>query len=155
MFTDEMYNPHQNTDTSDIYKSEFEEHHFKNYMQKAALLCISREPQLLLGLPKECYIFINILSQATKCIPRNVIITLKTISLHQPNAILGLDFGLATSTVTKIFRDIAPALASALYSLVFFSPSADIHLNLPLLFRKTILRFKALSTVLRPKLKSL
>ncbi|KAK9876433.1 hypothetical protein WA026_012746 [Henosepilachna vigintioctopunctata] len=52
------------------------------------------------------------------CIPRNVIITLKKIRLHQPNAILGLDFCLETSTVTKIFRDTAPALASALNSLV-------------------------------------
>lgn len=63
-------------------------------------------------------------------------ITLKKIRLHQPNAILALDFGLATSSVTKIIRVTVPAIASVLKSLVYFPPSSDVQMNQPIPFRK-------------------
>lgn len=135
----EMYNPDQDSNNpnqdSDTENSKCEKHFFRNYMQKAALLCISREPQLLLVLPKECYFCINILSETTKCTLRNIVITLKKIRLHQPNAILALDFGLATSSVTKIIR---VTVASVLKSLVYFPPSSDVQMNQPIPFRKKL-----------------
>ncbi|RVE53269.1 hypothetical protein evm_002102 [Chilo suppressalis] len=52
----EMYkfDQHSNNldEDTDTENSENETHLFRNHMQKAALLSISREPQLLLGLPK-------------------------------------------------------------------------------------------------------
>ncbi|KAL4709394.1 hypothetical protein ACJJTC_001190 [Scirpophaga incertulas] len=148
--THEMYtpdkdflNPDEDLD-SDVDNSESEKHVFRNYMQKAALLCISREPQLLLGLPKECYFLINLLSETTKCTPRNIMMTLKKIRLHQPNAILALDFGLATSSVTKIIRITAPVIASVLKSLVYFPASSNVQMNLPIPFRKIYNRVQSI-----------
>ncbi|KAI5636787.1 DDE superfamily endonuclease domain-containing protein [Phthorimaea operculella] len=105
-------------------------------MQKAAVLCISREPQLLLRLPKLCYFCINLLSETTKSTPRDVMISLKKIRLHQSNAILALDFGLSESSVSTVIRRTIPNVAYSMKSLIYFPPSTDVLQNLPIPFRR-------------------
>ncbi|KAK4877440.1 hypothetical protein RN001_009946 [Aquatica leii] len=142
--TNKTYNLDQNSKSSESDNAEYDKLHFRNHMQKTSLLCISREPQLLLGLSKQCYFCINLLSETTNCTSRNIMITLKKLRLHQPNAILALDFGLATSSVATIIRRTVPAIASAMKSLVFFPPSADVLLNLPIPFRKSCFQVQSI-----------
>jgi hypothetical protein len=61
---------------------------FRNYLKKISFLSMSREPQLLLGLPKERY-----LKQQKDSAKYD---NFKKILLYQPNTILALDFGLST-----------------------------------------------------------
>lgn len=68
-------NPDQDSDADNI---ECEKHFLEIQMQKVAPLYVSREPQMLLDLTKECYFCINILSETTKRTPQNIMNTLKT-----------------------------------------------------------------------------
>ncbi|XP_075989436.1 uncharacterized protein LOC142985258 isoform X2 [Anticarsia gemmatalis] len=116
--------------------TESEDIAFKNHMQKTAVLCISREPQLLLGIPKQCYFIIDILSEHCKSSHRNIMITLKKIRLYQSNALLALDFGLTQNAIGMIFRKTLPAMAACMKKLVFFPDSQEVIFNLPMAFRK-------------------
>ncbi|KAJ2952578.1 hypothetical protein O0L34_g6901 [Tuta absoluta] len=134
--TSAQYDPEKDLQASEAEDAEWEQATFKNHMQKAALLCISREPQLLLGLPKQCYFCINLLCETTKSIARDVMISLKKIRLHQSNAVLALDFGLSETTVSKVIRHTIPDISSSMKSIIYFPPSTDVLLNLPIPFRK-------------------
>lgn len=125
-------------------ESEFEKDLFKNNMQKAALLCISREPQLLLGLPKKWYCCIQLLSESCKCSPRDVMVVLKKIRLYQSNAIIALDFGMTSSAVELIFRKKLPLISSCMKTLVFFPKAGQVSANIPMPFRKKYSNVKSI-----------
>lgn len=55
--------------------------HFKNKMRGATLMSISREPKLLLGLPKTSYFCIKLLSESVKATDVHIMITLKKFEL--------------------------------------------------------------------------
>lgn len=77
------------------------------------ILCTSREPQFLLGAPKECFIFI---------------ISLK-MRLYQQIVILDVHFRLATSFIIKIIG--VTASASALGPLFFTYADKQLNLSNP------------------------
>lgn len=133
-------------DETDITDSEadFDNESFKTHMQKAALLCVSREPQMLLGIPKQWYCCIQLLSESSKCSPRDVMVVLKKIRVYQTNAALALDFGITKASVGIIFRKNIPIISSCLKSLVFFPKSTQVVANIPMSFRKRYSNVKSI-----------
>lgn len=108
---------------------------YKNHMKKGMLMSISREPKLLLGLPKESYFCIKLLSETIKTTDINIMITLKKIRLDQPYSLLAIHFGLSKSYVAKIVRKTLPLITSCMQDLIIFPLKKQIQSNLPIPFR--------------------
>lgn len=89
-----------------------------------------------LGLPKDVYFVVKLIEGLRPIRSLDILITLKKIRLNDPYFRLGMDFGLAPSTIANVFRKFVKVLAEVFSQLIVWSPSNVNHKFLPIPFRK-------------------
>ncbi|CAK1599733.1 unnamed protein product [Parnassius mnemosyne] len=109
---------------------------FNEHMQKGALMAISRDPKLLIGIPAHSYFCIKHLQNFTEISSIEILVTLRKIRWHDPNSMLAIHFGLSESSVTKYFNKTLPKIALCLNRLIIWPSADDVRENLPIAFRK-------------------
>ncbi|KAJ8917054.1 hypothetical protein NQ315_012973 [Exocentrus adspersus] len=86
-----------------LTEEEEAESEFKRRMLADSLTAATKEPKLLLGVPKESYYIVQMLATKSGLSIVNILITLRKIRLNESFAILGLHFGMSESNVSRIF----------------------------------------------------
>lgn len=126
----------EDTQSDCEFKKQIETDSFQNQMQEMTLKAINREPKLFLGLPSHTYFCLEYLCHHVKIPPIDVLLTVRKIRWYEPNSMLAIYFGTSESTVARRFKFTLPKVAQCMQELVFIPSRADIHLNLPIRFRK-------------------
>lgn len=111
-------------------------HFFNEHMQKGALMTISRDPKLLIGIPAHLYFCIKYLQNLTGISSIEILVTLRKIRWHDPNSMLAIHFGLSESSVSKYLKKTLPKVALCLNRLIIWPSADDVRKNLPIAFRK-------------------
>lgn len=73
-------------------------------MIQGTTMSIQKDPKLYLGIPKDSYFCLKMLSDKMKYPLSDIIITLKKIRLNEPYSILGTQFGRSSRNVGQIFK---------------------------------------------------
>lgn len=129
------YEPSYVSESSEVQNDSEDEKHFINVMCSSMLTAIEKEPKMLLGLPKQSYHLIKLLSDNIPLSTKHILITLKKIKLNESFSILALQFGYSQSTISRIFSTSIPLIAAKLKDLIVWPASSDIYKNLPISFR--------------------
>ncbi|XP_035443602.2 uncharacterized protein LOC126912321 [Spodoptera frugiperda] len=133
------YEPCSSSDLSYCVQDESadsdDEKHFKNVMRSSMLSAIDREPKMLLGLPKQSYHLIKLLSENIPLPTVDILITLKKLKLNESFGILALHFGYSQSTISRIFNKSLPLIASKMKDLIVWPTPTEVYKNLPISFR--------------------
>ncbi|GBM78426.1 hypothetical protein AVEN_96767-1 [Araneus ventricosus] len=122
--SDSIYSE-QSSDTED----------YKKLLRTGTILAIEKKPFLNLGVPKECFFIVSLLSKKTNCPHVNVLITLKKIRLNDPYAILAQQFGMSESNICRIFKETVRFIAIALQELIIWPDARKVRERLPIAFR--------------------
>lgn len=128
------YEPDDSSESNWMSNESEEERRFKNKMRDCMLIAIAKEPKMFLGLPKKSYNVIEFLTDRIPISTLDILITLKKIKMNDSFSILGVHFGYAASSVSRIFAKALPLMAAKLKELIFFTPD-KIYINLPISFR--------------------
>lgn len=96
---------------------------------------LEKYPKFFIGIPKNTYDIIKMISEECKVPKKHVLITLKKIRLNDSYFRLALDFGLSVSRIQQIFVQMVPKIASLLQNLIFFPKAQTVMKLLPIPFR--------------------
>ncbi|XP_072943802.1 uncharacterized protein [Epargyreus clarus] len=127
--------PYSSSDLSWVQDESEDEKHFKNIMRSGMLSAIEKQPKMLLGLPKQSYHLIKLLSDNIPLPTIDILITLKKLKLNDSFSILGLHFGYSQSTISRIFSKTLPLIASKMKDLIVWPTPSKVYENLPISFR--------------------
>ncbi|KAF9410765.1 hypothetical protein HW555_010247 [Spodoptera exigua] len=130
------YEPSYQSESSEVLSDSEKEKQFKYEMCSIMLTAIEKEPKMLLGLPKQSYHLIKLLSDNIPLPSKHILITLKKIKLNESFSILALQFGCSQSTICRIFSRSISLIAAKLKDLIVWPASSDIYNNLPISFRR-------------------
>ncbi|XP_056636272.1 uncharacterized protein LOC130444923 isoform X1 [Diorhabda sublineata] len=108
---------------------------YTEYMLKGTMMSIEREPKFLVGIPKESYFCLQVLSQKIPVPHINILITLKKIRLNEPSSILAMQFGRSSVNIGQIFKRTVPLLSKYLKELILWPAANKIAERLPIAFR--------------------
>ncbi|GBL87999.1 hypothetical protein AVEN_133671-1 [Araneus ventricosus] len=122
--SDSIYSE-QSSDTED----------YKKLLRTGTILAIEKKHCLNLGVPKECFFIVSLLSKKTNCPHVNVLITLKKIRLNDPYAILAQQFGMSESNICCIFKETVRFIAIALQELIIWPDARKVCERLPIAFQ--------------------
>lgn len=92
-------------------------------------------PQLYLGMPKEEYYCLKLISEISQIHYVNIFITLRKIRLNDQYSRLAICFGKTTSTISEIFTDTVPKLSNMMQDLIYWPDKKNIKKSLPAPFR--------------------
>lgn len=123
------------SESSCIQDDSEKEKHFKIRMHSCMLAAIEKEPKMLIGLDKESYHLIKLLSENIPLPTINILITLKKIKLNEPFSILALQFGYPEREICRIFTNNMPLIAGHIKEFIVWLTSSQVHLKLPISFR--------------------
>lgn len=99
--------------SKDMNKNVFNEH-----MKRGALMAITRNPKLLIGISNQSYFCIKHLQNFTRTSSIEILVTLRKIRWHEPYSMLAIHFGLSESSVAKYFNKTLPKVALCLNQLI-------------------------------------
>lgn len=77
---------------------------FNAHMQKGAVMAISRDPKLLIGIPDHSYFCIKHLQNFTGMSSIEILVTLRKIRWHEPNSMLAIHFYIYISAILNQFQ---------------------------------------------------
>lgn len=132
--TSEDFAPATTSSDTDIEKVAFEAIKSTVFL-KYTLPMIRLDPKLFIGIPKNCYYIVDMLGKKLGVPEKHILLALKKIRLNEAYAILGYDFGLSASQVSRILANTIPNLANLLRQLIFWPSKESIQRNLPIQFR--------------------
>lgn len=99
---------------------------------KINLKAIDNNPRFYLGLPKDAFFIIKILTKYVDLETKHILLCLKKIRLADTNIRLEDDFFLSPSYVAKIIAKELPILATAFKQFITWPSSKCIEAKLPL-----------------------
>lgn len=111
------------TSSSADYKEELLKKECLELRKKSTLLVIEMDSKLYLGLPRESYFIIKLLSSKIPTHNSNILLTLKKIRLDDTFAVLSHDFNMSVSNVGRVFRKTVQMLTAFLKKLIFVRES--------------------------------
>lgn len=115
--------------------SEYFDDDSKSIIVKATMLFIEKEPKLYLGIPKEAYFCLEILSKKIPAPLTDVLITLKKIRFNEPCSMLSIQFGRTASNIGQTFRQTVPLMSKHLKELIHCPAPIKIVECLPITFK--------------------
>lgn len=129
------YEPSSSSEYSWMQDDSEDEKRFKNVMRSSMITCIEKEPKIFLGLPKQSYHLIKLLSEKIPLPTLNILISLKKIKLNDSFDVLAMHFGYSQSNISRIFSKSIPLIAARMKNLVVWPTPSEIRRNLPISFR--------------------
>jgi hypothetical protein len=99
------------------------------------LRTVENQSKLYLGIPKDTYFLVHLLTNSVAVAYEHVLLSLKKIRLNDTNAALATDFCMPESHVHTIFNESVPKLAKYFKRLIFWPPATHIEEMLPAPFK--------------------
>jgi hypothetical protein len=117
--------------------------------KEASFRCLhtfmEKDPKLYLGIAPESYIILSLLCEKVETSSKNIMLCLKKIKLNDHVKVLGNEFGLHYSTVSRVLKDCMPIIARYMSDLLYW-PSEESRLRtLPMAF---IANFSAVTCII-------
>lgn len=98
-------------------------------------LLIKTNPRFYIGVPKDCYFLINIITEVLHVPVINVLLCLKKIRRNSAFTEIGDDFGMNLSQASRIIKKTLPMIAVQLKHFIMWPDKISIIRNLPIPFR--------------------
>nr|XP_022909873.1 uncharacterized protein LOC111421000 [Onthophagus taurus] len=97
---------------------------------------IQSNSKFYLGLPKEIFEVVHLLSERAAGNIREIFIVLKKIKLNDPFTRISIDFGVSAVRIHQIFTEHVPKIATVLQNLIFWPTPRMIKRTTPIPFRR-------------------
>lgn len=125
--------------TSDVEEKnmivKYENENLQKSMRNSFLMSIEKNPKLFLGLPSQSYSLLDLLSVKIPSPLINILITLKKIRLDDPFTILGVHFGMSSTSASRIFRRTVEIMVPFMQQLIVWPQKDRVQMHLPISFR--------------------